>query len=58
MMQSAIAMKQREQLAADKDTAVQRQLAEIREFYEFLDREQAGILERWQQHRNKREAAS
>jgi len=56
-MQSAIAMTQGEQLAADKDTAVQRQLAEIREFYEFLDREQAGILERWQ-HRNKCEAAS
>jgi site-specific recombinase XerD len=57
-MQSAITMTQGEQLAADKDTAVQRQLAEIREFYEFLDREQASILERWQQHRNKREAAS
>jgi hypothetical protein len=50
-------MTQGEQLAADKEAVVQRQLAEIREFYEFLDREQAGILERWQ-NRNHRETAS
>ncbi len=38
-----------ERLAADKAPAIRRQLAEIRQFYEFLEDEQVGILARWEQ---------
>ena len=36
-------------LAEHKDPAVRRQLEEIRAFYEFLETEQASILDRWEQ---------
>jgi DNA-binding transcriptional regulator GbsR (MarR family) len=42
-------MKRGEALAASKDTTVQGQLAEIREFFEFVAEEQLAILERWEQ---------
>jgi DNA-binding MarR family transcriptional regulator len=43
-----------EQLAAGKTPSVRRQLADIREFYEFLEDEQVGILARWEQRQRER----
>jgi DNA-binding transcriptional regulator GbsR (MarR family) len=43
-----------EALAESKDPAVQAQLHEILEFYEFLEAEYAGILQRWEQRRRRR----
>ena len=43
-----------EGLAAGKDPLVRHQLEEIREFYEFLEAEYAGILERWEQRQRGR----
>jgi DNA-binding transcriptional regulator GbsR (MarR family) len=43
-----------EDLAAAKDPLVLRQLEEIREFYEFLEAEYSGMLERWAQRRRSR----
>ncbi len=43
-----------EKLAARKDPGVQRQLAEIREFYEFIETEQNALLERWEKRRRPR----
>jgi DNA-binding transcriptional regulator GbsR (MarR family) len=42
-------MRRGERLAEEKDPVVGRQLAEIREFYEFLEEEMVGVLERWEQ---------
>jgi DNA-binding MarR family transcriptional regulator len=47
-------MQRGEELAADKDPAVRRQLGEIREFYEFIEAEQLAILERWEQRQRER----
>ena len=47
-------MERGEALAEHKDPAVRRQLEEIRTFYEFLEVEQASILDRWEQLQNKR----
>jgi DNA-binding transcriptional regulator GbsR (MarR family) len=47
-------MERGEELAEGKDPAVRRQLAEIREFYEFLEKENEAILDRWEQHRRER----
>ena len=41
-------------LARGKDPAVRQQLEEIREFYEFLEAEYAGIIQRWEQRRRAR----
>jgi hypothetical protein len=41
-------------LAEHKDPGVGRRLEEIREFYEFIEAEQALILERWEQRRSPR----
>jgi DNA-binding transcriptional regulator GbsR (MarR family) len=46
-------MQRGEELTADKDPAVRRQLEEIRDFFEFLEVEQHAILERWEEHRRK-----
>ena len=43
-----------EALAEHKNPAVRRQLEEIRTFYEFLEVEQASILDRWAQLQKKR----
>jgi DNA-binding MarR family transcriptional regulator len=59
LMQSRIELTRRwaqliahgEKLAGGKSPAVRRQLAEIREFYEFIEAEQVGILARWEQRR-------
>ena len=45
-----------EELAKQKDSAVRRQLQEIREFYEFLEVEQVAILERWERRARERTA--
>jgi DNA-binding transcriptional regulator GbsR (MarR family) len=47
-------MQRGEELAADKDPAVRRQLGEIREFYEFIEAEQLAILDRWEQRQRER----
>jgi DNA-binding transcriptional regulator GbsR (MarR family) len=47
-------MERGEELATDKDARVGSQLAEIREFYEFLEAEQAAILQRWEQRQRSR----
>jgi DNA-binding transcriptional regulator GbsR (MarR family) len=47
-------MRRGEALAAAKDTTVQRQLEEIREFFEFVAEEQLAILERWEQKQQTR----
>jgi DNA-binding transcriptional regulator GbsR (MarR family) len=47
-------MQRGEELAAQKDPAVRRQLEEIREFYEFIEAEQLAILERWEQRQKER----
>jgi hypothetical protein len=47
-------MQRGEALAVHKDPAVRRQLEEIRTFYEFLEVEQAAILERWDKLQNQR----
>jgi DNA-binding transcriptional regulator GbsR (MarR family) len=47
-------MKRGEGLADGKDPAIRDQLEEIREFHEFLDVEQAAILDRWEQRRRDR----
>jgi len=46
-------MRRGETLAAGKDPAVRRQLAEIRQFYEFLESEFTAILQRWQRRRRR-----
>jgi DNA-binding transcriptional regulator GbsR (MarR family) len=50
-------MERGEELAEDKDPAVRRQLAEIREFYEFLEQENEAILARWEQRRRGRRSS-
>jgi hypothetical protein len=44
-------MRRGEELATGKDPLVGAQLEEIREFYEFLESEYAGIVARWEQRR-------
>jgi MarR family len=46
-------MRRGETLAETKDPAVRAQLHEILEFYEFLEAEYAGILQRWEERRPK-----
>jgi DNA-binding transcriptional regulator GbsR (MarR family) len=43
-----------EELADGKDPAIRHQLEEIRAFYEFLEGEQAAILDRWEQRQRRR----
>jgi hypothetical protein len=47
-------MRQGGGLAAGKDPLVGHQLEEIREFYEFLEAEYAGILDRWAKRQRRR----
>jgi hypothetical protein len=47
-----------EALAERKDPAVRRQLEDIRAFYEFLEVEQAAILDRWDQLQSQRRRSS
>jgi DNA-binding transcriptional regulator GbsR (MarR family) len=47
-----------ERLAEEKDPVVGHQLAEIREFYEFLEEEMVGVLEHWEQRRRERRPAA
>ncbi len=42
------------ELAAGKNPGVKQQLEEIRELYEFLEEEQAGLLERWEARQRQR----
>jgi DNA-binding transcriptional regulator GbsR (MarR family) len=42
------------QLARGKDPAVRRQLEDVREFYEFIEKEQNAILDRWDRRQRAR----